>query len=75
MSAADDRLLTTTEGVDEGSAASTAEGPGSGAEAPAGAAPQPPQETAAPPDDMESPESRAAREAAGPGQQLEAGEG
>ena len=85
-----DDLLATTEGVDEGSAASTVEGEGAersteeltgvtnpikramGDGPDRGASPdvQP-----APPVDMESDESRAARDAAGPGQQLEAGEG
>ncbi len=73
-------LLVTTEGVDEGSAASTVEGesaiedteravddaPTSGVDGEA----QP-----APPVDMETDESRAAREATGTGQQLAAGEG
>ena len=79
-------LLVSTEGVDEGSADSTVEGPdsgaagdaaaggaaaGDGASSPAaGAGPE-----AAPPLDMESPQSRAARDAVGTGQQLQAGEG
>ena len=71
-------LLVSTEGVDEGSAASTGEGPDSpatgdpagSASRPAGAAPD-----AAPPVDMESEQSRAARDASGTGQQLQAGEG
>ena len=74
-----DDLLTTSEGVDEGSAASTVEGPGSSAAPPAGGTPQAPDGAAeaspAPPVDMESDDARAARAAAGPGQQLEAGEG
>ena len=71
----DERLLTTSEGVDEGSAQSTAEGPGAGADPAAGGAPRPPEPGAAPPEDMESEESRAARDAAGTGQQLQTGEG
>lgn len=74
MSDPTDDLLVTHEGVDEGSAASTAEGPGSGADdvvkRDAGA----PGEVPAPPVDMDSDRARAAREQA-PGQQLEAGEG
>jgi hypothetical protein len=52
-------LLVTTEGVDEGSAASTVEG----------------EQSPAPPVDMETDESRAVKEARGDGQQLQAGEG
>jgi len=70
-----DELLTTTEGVDEGSAASTAEGPGSGAAPGAGGSPAVAGEAPTPPDDMETDEARAAREQAAPGQQLQAGEG
>ena len=70
-----DEDLVTTEGVDEGSAASTAEGPASGASPGAGRGPHAPDEPAAAPVDMETEESRAAREQAGPGQQLQAGEG
>lgn len=65
-------LLTTTEGVDEGSAASTVEGPG------AGGAPAAGHPVAGPPDTAEGPvdmQTRESREQAGPGQQLEAGEG
>ena len=86
-----DDLLVTSEGVDEGSAASTAESPRSaeaagasdpvdggerapdgGDRAPAGGSSE---STPAPPVDMESGQSRSAREAVGSGQQLEAGEG
>lgn len=79
MTAPDDGLLTTTEGVDEGSAASTAEGPQSGAEpadagVPGAAGPES-EATPAPPVDMESPEARAARDAVGTGQQVQVGEG
>ena len=79
MTSPDEDLLTTTEGVDEGSAASTAEGPQSGS-APRDAGtvdgPGPTSEsTPAPPVDMEGADSRAARDAVGTGQQLEAGEG
>jgi hypothetical protein len=78
MTAPDDRLLTTTEGVDEGSAASTAEGPQSGAGPAGGAAPGAGPEsgaTPAPPVDMESDDARAARDAVGTGQQVQVGEG
>ena len=79
MTSPDEGLLTTTEGVDEGSAASTAEGPQSGAGQPGAApsgGPAPESEaTPAPPVDMEGTDSRAARDAVGTGQQLEAGEG
>jgi hypothetical protein len=79
MTPSDDGLLTTTEGVDEGSKASTAEGPQSGAGAvdagtAGGAGPQS-EATPAPPVDMESPEARAARDALGSGQQVQVGEG
>ena len=81
-----DDLLATSEGVDEGSAASTDEGASSTEEltgvtnpikramgdAPSTAAES--DATPAPPVDMESDESRGARGAAS-GQQLEAGEG
>jgi hypothetical protein len=70
--------LLTTEGVDEGSEASTAEGPQSGS-GPVDAGPGRPapqsEATPAPPVDMEGSDSRAARDAVGSGQQLEAGEG
>lgn len=65
--------LTTTEGVDEGSAASTAESPDSGGDPAARGLPDRPEgERAAPPVDTETEDIAAAR---GPGQQLEAGEG
>ena len=82
-----DDLLATSEGVDEGSAASTDEGPSSteeltgvtnpikralGDSPSAGAGSD---ATPAPPVDMESEQSRGARDAAGTGQQLQAGEG
>ena len=82
-----DDLLATSEGVDEGSAASTDEGATStedltGVTNPIGRAlGDPPTQdaesdaTPAPPVDMESERSRDARGAAGSGQQLEAGEG
>jgi hypothetical protein len=79
MTAPDDDLLTTTEGVDEGSAAATVEGPRSGAQpgdqGTSGAAGPTSEATPAPPVDMEGPDARAARDAVGTGQQLEAGEG
>ena len=68
-------LLVTSEGVDEGSAASTAEGPGSGGRPAAGSAPTVEGEQPAPPVEMESSESRAAKDARATGQQLEVGEG
>ena len=80
-------LLATSEGVDEGSAASTDEGPRStqdltGVTNPLSRAlgdpPSTDEEvdaTPAPPADMETEQSRAARDRAGTGQQLEAGEG
>ena len=87
-----DDLLATSEGVDEGSAASTDEGPRAGGDRsteeltgvtnPIKQALGDPPSTAAesdatpaPPVDMESDASRASREAAGSGQQLQAGEG
>jgi hypothetical protein len=76
MTSPDQDLLTTTEGVDEGSAASTAEGAGTGTGGgSARTAESRPHEDAAAPVDMESEQSRAARDAAGTGQQLQAGEG
>ena len=83
--------LVTSEGVDEGSAASTAEGPGSGATSteeltgvqnplekalgePRSSSPAS-ESDPAPPDDMETGDARAARDATGTGQQLQAGEG
>jgi hypothetical protein len=82
-----DDLLATSEGVDEGSAASTDEGPRSTQELTGvtnplsralGDAPTTDQEadaSPAPAVDMESEQSRDARGAAGTGQQLQAGEG
>ena len=82
-----DDLLATSEGVDEGSAASTDEGPDSTEELTGVTNPikqalgDPPSTdagsdaTPAPPVDMESDQSRGARDAAGSGQQLQAGEG
>ena len=82
-----DDLLATSEGVDEGSAASADEGPRSTEELTGVTNPikqalgDPPRAdaqsdaTPAPPVDMESDASRGAREQAGSGQQLEAGEG
>jgi hypothetical protein len=71
--------LTTTEGVDEGSADSTAEAPradsGAADPGPGGQPDLASEATPAPPVDMESSDSRAARDAVGTGQQLEAGEG
>ena len=75
------RGLVPSEGVDEGSAASTVEGlddhlpPGEDVlgEPPRGAPADDAQ--AAGPVDMESAQSREARDAAGPGQQLQEGEG
>ena len=81
-------LLATSEGVDEGSAASTAEGAGTpdpstedltGVPNPVnallGEGPGNAEASPAPPVDMESEDSRAARDARGTGQQVEAGEG
>ena len=82
-----DDLLATSEGVDEGSAASTDEGPRSTQELTGvtnplaralGDAPSTNDEadaTPAPPVDMETEQSRGARDQAGTGQQLQAGEG
>ena len=79
MSTADEHLLATTEGVDEGSAASTVEDAttgGSGNRSASGApGPLDAEASPAPPVEMESPQSRAARDAVGTGQQLEVGEG
>ena len=73
MTEPDDDLLTTTEGVDEGSAASTAEDRSSGSAPGAGARPDVPDaEPVAPPVDMDTDDPAAQR---GPGQQLEVGEG
>ena len=83
-------LLATSEGVDEGSAASTVEGTSTtksteeltGVTNPIkqalGDSPDrdaASEATPAPPVDMETDESRAARDAAGTGQQVQAGEG
>jgi hypothetical protein len=76
MTDPDQDLLVTSEGVDEGSAASTVEGPDSGA-APAatgGRGPVAEGESPAPPVEVDTEESRAAR-AADTGQQLQVGEG
>ncbi len=82
-----DDLLATSEGVDEGSAASTGEGPDSTEELTGVTNPikqalgDPPSTdaesdaTPAPPVDMESEQSRGARDATGSGQQLQEGEG
>lgn len=82
-----DDLLATSEGVDEGSEKSTDEGARSTEELTGvtnpikramGDAPSTDAETdatPAPPVDMESEQSRAARDASGSGQQLQAGEG
>ena len=82
-----DDLLATSEGVDEGSEASTDEGPRSTEELTGVTNPikralgDPPSAdassdaTPAPPVDMESEQSRGARESAGSGQQVQAGEG
>lgn len=75
MTNPDDDLLTTTEGVDEGSAASTVEGPQSGGSPRAGADVPVEGTSPAPPVDVETDQSRAVRERLDPGQQLEAGEG
>jgi hypothetical protein len=74
MSDPSEDLLVTAEGVDEGSADSTAEGPGSGARDVVSGDAAAPGQQPAPPVDMDSDRARAAREQA-PGQQLEAGEG
>lgn len=68
-----DEDLVTTEGVDEGSAASAAESPESGGDPAARGLPDGPRgERAAPPVDIDTEGTQAVR---GPGQQLEAGEG
>ena len=65
--------LVAVEGVDEGSAASTAESPESGGDPATRGLPDGPEaERAAPPVDTETEDTAAQR---GPGQQLEAGEG
>ena len=76
----DQRDLVSPEGVDEGSADSTVEGPDSGSDDVGGTPPQgrgtpvDPAQAAAP-DDVETSESRAARAAQGTGQQYQVGEG
>ena len=75
MTNPDEDLLTTTEGVDEGSADSAVEGPDSGGSPRAGAKPVVEGAVPAPPVDMETDESRAVREQRDPGQQLDVGEG
>ncbi|MEX2289809.1 MAG: hypothetical protein WD794_05715 [Mycobacteriales bacterium] len=75
MTNPDDDLLVTSEGVDEGSAASGAEDAGSGGAPRAGARTAPPAAPAEAPVDTDSAESRRARTRSGTGQQLEAGEG
>ena len=77
MTNSDKDLLTTGEGVDEGSAASTAEGAGTGSGGSIGSAPSAGVQTdsqPAPPADVDTAESRKAS-ASDLGQQLEAGEG
>lgn len=78
MTSSSEHLLTTTEGVDEGSAASTVEETGTegsavGAAADSGGIQD--ESTPAPPVDMESDEARSVKEQQGTGQQLQAGEG
>lgn len=76
MTNPDEELLVTTEGVDEGSAASTAEGAGTGApQDTGGGTDRPTGAQPAPPVDMESDASRAARRESGTGQQQQVGEG
>lgn len=67
--------LVTSEGVDEASAASTAEGAGSGGSPRTGAPAGEPRPAAEAPVDMESDEARQARKAAGAGQEMQVGEG
>lgn len=74
MTNSDPGGLVAPEGVDEGSADSAVEGPGSGSGDVLGPAGSPAADSEAPLD-MESEESRAARESAGSGQQLAEGEG
>lgn len=76
MTSSSEHLLTTTEGVDEGSAASTVEQTGSegsavGSSALGGAATE---SAPAPPQELDTEQARAARKQ-GTGQQLQAGEG
>ena len=79
MTTPDEQLLATTEGVDEGSAASTVEDAATGGSgdrpAPAALGPLDAEASPAPPVELESPQSRAARDAVGTGQQLAVGEG
>lgn len=78
---AGDAPMAAGEGVNEGSATSTQESTGVPNPIhevlgdPKAATHAAGTEAAAPPDDMESEESRAARDASGTGQQLQAGEG
>lgn len=74
MTDPDQDLLVTSEGVDEGSAASTAEDRGSGADPAAGGRAVAEGETPGPPVPVDTEQSRAAQ-AADTGQQLQAGEG
>ena len=76
MSSPDDDLLTATEGVDEGSADSTVEGPGDGAPVLGRGAEggERGESDPAPPYALETEQSRDAQQS-GTGQQLEAGEG
>ena len=75
MTESSEQLLTTTEGVDEGSAASTVEEAGSeGSAVGSAAAGMLDESSPAPPADMTTDESREAQEQA-PGQQLQVGEG
>ncbi len=74
MTHPDQDLLVTSEGVDEGSAASASEGPDTGASPAAGRHPQAEGSVPAPPVEVDTEESRAARSAE-TGQQLQAGEG
>jgi len=79
MSAPDEDLLATTEGVEEGSAASNVEDSATGGSVgrPVTGAPGPKDVEAspAPPLAVESSQSQGTRDAVGTGQQLEAGEG
>ncbi len=77
MTSSEKDLLTAGEGVDEGSAASTAEGAGTASGGGVGPAPAAGGQTdpqPAPPDEVGTADSRKAAES-DPGQQLEAGEG
>ena len=75
MTSGDEDLLTTTEGVDEGSAASTVEGPDSGATPSTGATVTVEGEQPAPPVDMETDAIRATRDEYDTGQQQDTGVG